>query len=373
MPLLSHNREQVVAFQAQRRGRPSLHTLRVSDLEVQTDDAVVVTFAIPGHLREAYRFKHGQHVAIVHDDGGEEIRRSYSICSPAGSDVLRIAIRRVVDGRFSTYATSRLRVDDELRVMTPTGRFTTELDPLADKHYVAVAGGSGITPIISMAATILRAEPRSRFTVLYANRSRRSTMFMDELDALCARFGPRLAVIHYWDDAVATALGPPERLDRTSVEAWLAVDSPAGPVDQWIMCGPAGLIDFVTATLLDYGLSEEKILREYFSAADTQDSDAAHDRPLVLSNVSVRIDDEELNFELSSRGATILAAALPLRPDLPFSCSDGVCATCRMKVVEGSVEMDRCSALDRKELSANYALACQAHPVTDRVVVDFDG
>ncbi|QXF84327.1 2Fe-2S iron-sulfur cluster binding domain-containing protein (plasmid) [Rhodococcus pyridinivorans] len=373
MPLLSHNREQVAAFQAQRRGRPSLHTLRVSDLEVQADDAVVVTFAVPDHLREAYRFKHGQHVAIVHDDGGEEIRRSYSICSPAGSDVLRIAIRRVAGGRFSTYATSQLRVDDELRVMTPTGRFTTALDPLAEKHYLAVAGGSGITPIISMAATILGEEPRSRFTLLYANRSRRSTMFMGELDSLCARFGPRLSVIYYWDDAVATAAGPLQRLDRGTLEGWLAADPPGGPVDQWIMCGPAGLIDFVTETLVDCGLAEEKILREYFIATEAEDSDAAQGRPLVLSNVRVRIDGEELNFELSSHGATILAAALPLRPDLPYSCSDGVCATCRVKVLEGSVEMDRCSALDRKELSSGYVLACQAHPTTDSVVVDFDG
>jgi ring-1,2-phenylacetyl-CoA epoxidase subunit PaaE len=372
MPLLSHNREQVAAFQAQRRGRPSLHTLRVSDLEVQTDDAVVVTFDVPEHLREAYRFKHGQHVAIVHDDEGTEIRRSYSICSPAGSDVLRIAIRRVADGRFSTYATNRLRVGDELRVMTPTGRFTTELDPLADKHYVAVAGGSGITPVISMTATILSAEPRSRFTLLYANRSRRSTMFIDELDALCGRFGPRLVVKHYWDDAGTAAHGTSERLDHTSLGAYLAVDSPVGPVDQWIMCGPAGLIDLVTATLIDCGLSEEKILREYFSATETEDDDGAHGRPLVLSDVSVRIDNEEFNFALSSHGTTILEAALPLRPDLPYSCSDGVCATCRVKVLEWSVEMDRCSALDRTELSAGYVLACQAHPVTSRVVVDFD-
>jgi ring-1,2-phenylacetyl-CoA epoxidase subunit PaaE len=373
MPLLTHNREQVAAFQARRRGRPSLHTLRVSELEAQTDDAVVITFAVPGHLRDAYRFKHGQHVAIVHDDGGGEIRRSYSICSPAGSDVLRIAIRRVAGGRFSTYATTQLRVGDELRVMTPTGRFTTELDPLADRHYVAVAGGSGITPIISMAATILDAEPRSRFTLLYANRSRGSTMFMDELDGLCVKFGPRLSVIHYWDDAVATALGPPETLDRAALEAWSAADSAAGPVDQWIMCGPAGLIDFVTTTLLECGVLEDSILREYFTATDSEDTDGAADRPLVLSNVSVRIDAEEFDFELSSRGPTILAAALPFRPDLPYSCSDGVCATCRVKVVEGSVEMDHCSALDRNELSAGYVLACQAHPVTDRVIVDFDG
>jgi ring-1,2-phenylacetyl-CoA epoxidase subunit PaaE len=372
VPLLRHHREQVAAFQANRRGRPSLHTLRVSALQVETEDAVVVTFDVPGHLREAYAFQHGQHVAIVHDHEGEEIRRSYSICSPAGSGVLRVAIRRVAEGRFSAYATSRLRVGDEVRVMTPTGRFTTALDPLAEKHYVAVAGGSGITPIISMAATILEAEPLSRLTLLYANRTRHSTMFMAELEALSVRYGHRLGLRHYWDDAATTALGPPERLDRACLEGLLADDSPSGPVDQWIMCGPSGLIDHVTGMLLECGLSEEKILRENFSAADPVDADAVDARPLLLSRVSVRIDGTELDFELSSRGETILAAALPWRPDLPYSCSDGVCATCRVKVVEGSVEMDRCSALDRSELAAGYVLACQAHPVTDRVVVDFD-
>ncbi|MCW2842482.1 MAG: phenylacetate-CoA oxygenase/reductase, PaaK subunit [Nocardioides sp.] len=372
MPLLRHHREQVAAFQAHRRGRPSLHTLRVSALRAETEDAVVVTFDVPGHLREAYVFQHGQHVAIVHDHEGDEIRRSYSICSPAGSGVLRVAIRRVADGRFSAYATSRLRVGDEVRVMTPTGRFTTALDSLAEKHYVAVAGGSGITPIISMAATILEAEPRSRFTLLYANRTRRSTMFRSELDALSSRYGYRFGLRHYWDDAASTPLGPPERLDRACLAGLLGADSPAGPVDRWIMCGPSGLIDHVTGMLVDFGVAEETILREDFSATASVDTDAADARPLVLSRVSVRIDETELDFELSSRGETILAAALPLRPDLPYSCSDGVCATCRVKVVEGAVEMDRCSALDRSELGAGYVLACQAHPVTDRVVVDFD-
>ncbi|MEV1289033.1 2Fe-2S iron-sulfur cluster-binding protein [Micromonospora sp. NPDC049679] len=372
MPLLKHHREQVAAFQAHRRGRPSLHALVVEEIAPLTDDAVMVTFAVPGHLCEAYRFKHGQHVAIVHDDGAGEIRRSYSICAPAGSDTLRIGIRRVPGGVFSGYATEQLRVGDTLRVMTPTGRFTTELDATAARHYVAVAGGSGITPILSMIATILRAEPRSRFTLLYVNRTPSSTMFLDELERLRAQHDGRLSVQHYWDAEVQPDGKPPRRLDVDSVTSLLAADARNGPVDQWIMCGPAGLMNAITATLLEHGVTEEAILREFFTADATEDVASGSDRPLVQSEVTIRIDGEEFSFALSSQGDTILAAALPVRPQIPYSCSDGVCATCRVKVVKGEVEMDRCSALNKAELEEGYVLACQAHPVTERVVLDFD-
>ncbi|WP_316691042.1 2Fe-2S iron-sulfur cluster-binding protein [Pseudonocardia sp. H11422] len=344
----------------------------VEEIRPLTEDAVLVAFTVPDHLREAYRFKHGQHVTLVHHNGIGELRRSYSICAPAGSDGLRIAIRRVPGGAFSGYATEQLRIGETLAVLTPTGRFTTELDASAAKHYGAIAGGSGITPILSMIATILDGEPRSRVTLLYANRARNSTMFFDELEQLQGVHGGRLSVRHYWSREAPTAEADPHRLGPDSVRALLAGELGASPVDRWIMCGPSGLMRSIVATLVAHGVDEEAILTELFTADDTDYVAPGHDRPLVHSEVTLRMDGEELRLELSSHGPTILAAALPLGYDIPYSCSDGVCATCRVKVVEGQVEMDRCSALDRAEIEQGYVLACQAHPIAARVVVDFD-
>jgi ring-1,2-phenylacetyl-CoA epoxidase subunit PaaE len=374
VPLLHRHREQAAAFRARRRGRPSLHSLVVETITPLTDDAVMVTFAVPEHLREAYRFRHGQHISIVHDGPDGEIRRSYSICAPATGEALRVGIRRVADGAFSGYATQQLRAGDTLRVMTPTGRFTTELDPAAANHYAMVAGGSGITPIFSMVTTILEVEPRSRVTLLYANRSRDSTMFLADLERLRERHGERLVIHHFRESQEPDADGrpAPRLLDRDALSRLLARRLPAGSVSQWLMCGPHGLMEGIAATLAEHGVDAERIHRELFTAAGMDELPIDHDRPLVQSQVTVRLDGEDSQLELSSHGETVLAAALPLRPEMPYSCSDGVCATCRAKVVEGAVEMDRCSALDRAELEAGYVLACQAHPVTERVVLDFD-
>lgn len=372
MPLLRRHRDEIAAFQARRRGRPSLHTLTVEEITPLTDDAVLVAFAVPEHLRQAYRFAHGQHITVVHGDGTDQIRRAYSICAPAGSAGLRIAVRRVPGGAFSGYATQCLRVGDTLRVMTPTGRFTVELDAAAARHYVAVAGGSGITPVLSIVATVLQVEPHSRVTLLYANRTRSSTMFFDELERLRAEHGERLSVRHCWSREGPTGGVRPQRLDADRMRTLLAGELGATPVDWWIMCGPSGLMRMVTATLVAHDVDEEAIVTELFTADDADDVDLGHDRPLVHSEVTLRMDGEESRLELSSHGPTILAAALPLGYDIPYSCSDGVCATCRVKVVEGQVEMDRCSALDRAEIEQGYVLACQAHPIAARVVVDFD-
>ncbi|MHA6795610.1 2Fe-2S iron-sulfur cluster-binding protein [Pseudonocardia bannensis] len=369
MPLIRRHRDEIAAFQARRRGRPSLHSLVVEEIRPLTDDAVLVAFTVPDHLREAYRFKHGQHVTVVHRTDAGELRRSYSICAPAGSGGLRVAIRRVPGGAFSGYATEQLRVGDTLAVLTPTGRFTTELDAAAAKHYVAIAGGSGITPILSMTVTILEGEPQSRVTLLYANRSPSSTMFLDELEALRDVHGARLSVCHHWSREAPAGEAGPRRLGPDSVRDLL---ERCPPVDEWIMCGPLGLVQGIAATLEEHGVDQNTIHQELFTAAGVDDLTNGHDRPLVHSEVTLRMDGEDSTLTLSSRGVSVLAAALPLRPDLPYSCSDGICATCRVKVVEGQVEMDRCSALDRAEIRQGYVLACQAHPISERVLLDFD-
>ncbi|WP_214371329.1 2Fe-2S iron-sulfur cluster-binding protein [Pseudonocardia sp. H11422] len=254
-------------------------------------------------------------------------------------------------------------------MLTPTGRFTTELDATAAKHHVAIAGGSGITPVPSMIATILDGEPHRRVTLLYANRTRSSTVFFDELEQLRGRHGGRLSVFHHWSREAPAGEAGLRRLGPDSVRALPALRP---PVDEWIMCGPLGLVQQIAATLREHGVAGNRIRRELFSAEGTEDLTSGNDRSLVLSEVTLRMDGEESPLTLSSRGTTVLAAALPLRPDLPYSCSDGICATCRVKVVEGEVEMDRCSALDMAELRQGYVLACQAHPITERVLLDFD-
>lgn len=372
VPLLKKHLEQAAAFRAKRRGRPSLHTLRIEAVTPLTDDSMMVTFAVPEHLRDAYRFKHGQHVAIVHEGESGEIRRSYSICAPAHSDELRIAIRRVPGGAFSEYALSELRAGQELRVMTPTGRFTTELDAGAVKHYGAVAGGSGITPILSMAHTILEIERQSRVTLLYANRGRASTMFWDELERLRAVYRDRLEIHHCWSREPHPDGAPPARLDGERLRALVETMVSRRPVDQWILCGPHGLMETVVDTLGEHGVDDGQIHRELFTVQGTDAPVDMHERPLVESDVSIVLDGEESRFRLSSHGEPVLAAALRLRTDVPYSCSEGVCATCRAKVVEGDVDMVRCSALDRREIEEGFVLACQSHPVTPRVVLDFD-
>jgi ring-1,2-phenylacetyl-CoA epoxidase subunit PaaE len=372
VPLLPRHRAEAAAFQARRRGHPSVHELPVAAVARLAEDAVAITFAVPEGLRPFYRFRHGQHVTIVHGDPSGELRRSYSLCGPAGSGELRIGVRRVARGALSEHLATQVRAGDVLRVMTPTGGFTTELDPSRGRRYVAVAGGSGITPIMSMVATILEAEPQSAITLLYANRTRGSTMFLSELEALARRYRGRLAVRHYRSREPAGEDAGPGRLDRARWDELLAGDIEAGAVDVWLLCGPEALADAASAALLDHGVAAERIHRERFSAPAAPAPAGAPDRPLLTSEVVVRFDARSASVTLSSHGPAILSAALPALPDLPYSCSEGLCATCRAKVVEGAVEMDRCSGLDAGELREGWILTCQAHPVTERVVLDFD-
>jgi ring-1,2-phenylacetyl-CoA epoxidase subunit PaaE len=372
MPLLPRHRAEAAAFRARRRGHPSVHELEVGEVERLADDAVGVAFAVPPWLAEAYRFRHGQHVALIVRHEGDEIRRSYSICAPATDPQrLRVAIRLVPGGAFSAFA-ERLRAGDRLKVMTPTGGFTTQLEPATPRRYVAVAGGSGITPIISIVATILEAEPQSRVTLLYANRTRRSTMFLPELAELERAHAGRLAVHHHWSREPRPGDPFPRRLNGAAIGELLAGELAAADVDLWLMCGPAALMHDAGGLLLEHGVAPDRIRRELFSAAGEPVAPVDHDRPLLVSEVELRFDEKVVALSLSSHGPAILEAALPVLPELPYSCADGVCATCRAKVVEGEVEMDRCSGLDARERAEGWVLTCQAHPVSARVVVDFD-
>jgi ring-1,2-phenylacetyl-CoA epoxidase subunit PaaE len=330
---------------------------------------VMVTFDVPADLREVYRYRAGQHVVVLHDHEGVEVRRLYSICSSEADQLLRIAVRRLPGGVFSTYASHHLRVGDALRVMSPLGRFGVAVDSKRSLQYGAVAAGSGITPIFSILATILDTEPLSSVVLLYQNRTRQSSMFLSDLDELQTRHAGRLDVRHYWSRAADS-----RRLTQDELARLVREDHQVGRIQQWFLCGPVPLMEQATIALERHGLDAARIRRELFfdDGADLVSRYGASERPQLTSAVTVRLGGVESSFALSSNGGTILDAALDAGVDVPYSCKNGVCTTCRARLVAGAVEMDRCSGLDRAERAAGYVLTCQAHPVSLQVVVDFD-
>jgi ring-1,2-phenylacetyl-CoA epoxidase subunit PaaE len=342
-----------------------VHSLRVARIDRLTHDAVAVELEVPPELRDAFEHRAGQHVVVLHARGDEVVRRTYSICTAASSGELRIGVKAVPDGAFSEFANRTLREGDMLQVMVPSGSFGATFDSTAAKSYGLVAAGSGITPILSIAASALEQEPLSRVTLLYGNRTRASVMFRSELDALRELYGSRLSVVHVLsrEDTPGSPRGRirPELLDVT-----FRVDQ----IENWFLCGPEPLLEEMTAALRASGVADVQIHCELFHGSH-QDP-IIDGRPDITSEVSLRLNGEQTRLRIQSTGEPILTAALAAHADLPYACQEAVCATCRAKVVEGEVVMDRCSALDRHELANGYVLACQAHPITPVVVLDFD-
>ena len=367
-----------LARAARERARPAVDELEVSDIRRLTPDSVAVTFAVPAGLAGAYRFRAGQHLTVLWDRLGAEIRRSYSICVPETSEQLTIAVKRLESGAFSTYANRELRVGARLRVMTPTGRFITAPDARRQARYVAVAAGSGITPILSMIATLLEREPASEISLLYLNRARASTMFFEDLERLARAHAGRLRVQHLWSRHPAPRQLVRGRLDRHNL--WRILEDleqgqSLGDIHEWLLCGPAELMDNISSLLLERGVQLSRIRRELFFDPHHDGADGTFQPehiPSVMSEVTVRTGREVSTFTLSSRGESILSAAVRQGSDIPYSCQDGVCATCRAKVMIGQVIMTRCPGLDQREQQDGYVLACQAHPVTPRLLLDFD-
>jgi ring-1,2-phenylacetyl-CoA epoxidase subunit PaaE len=348
------------------------HTLKVAAIERLTDDAVAITFAVPPELRDAYRFAAGQHVSLVCAAAGDDTRRSYSICAPAGSGTLKVGVKRLPGGVFSGYAIDRLRVGDPVEVMTPSGRFTPELDPGRARHYGAVAAGSGITPILSILATALEVEPASRATLIYANARTSSIMFLEELEDLKNRYLDRFQLVNVLarePHAVELLSG---RLDPERLNAILDA-LVSGDVDEWYLCGPLDLTSMVADTLAGRGTDPGAIHRELFHAKVAPrrvvPAEAAAGPGAA---VEVTLAGRRTAFTLAPEGEPILDALLAVRPDAPYACKGGVCGTCRALLVEGKVEMEQNYALEDPDLAKGFVLACQSHPAADRVVLDFD-
>jgi ring-1,2-phenylacetyl-CoA epoxidase subunit PaaE len=347
------------------------HALRVAEVERLTDDSVAVTFAVPPRLREEYRFAAGQHLAIRRfTDSGEEIRRTYSVCDPVpddgpGPETLRVAVRLVEAGEFSTYAHKELRPGEELEVLPPAGRFILEPRP---GHFAAIVGGSGITPVLSQMRTLLARESRARFCLIRSDRTAASTMFLEEVADLKDRWPDRLQLVTVLSREEQQAGVGSGRLDQERLTGMLPALLPVDAVDGWFLCGPYGLVEGAERALLALGVPRGRIHEEIFHVDEAPVAAVAVP---VGAVVRATLDGRGGSWA-SAGGESVLETVLRNRPDAPYACKGGVCGTCRARLVSGEVRMDRNFALEAEELDAGYVLACQSHPVTDAVEVDFD-
>ena len=355
-------------------------TLKIEDVRRETADCVSVAFAVPADLREEFRYFQGQNITVRRYSEGAEIRRSYSICSSPLEAELRIAIKKVEGGIFSTWANEGLVAGQELEVLPPSGKFYTELKPGNRKHYLAFAAGSGITPVISMIKTVLAVEPDSLFTLVYGNRHRPSIIFREELEALKNRYIERFSLHHILSREEMDVALYSGRIDAVKCGELCGrlIDLPS--VDEVFLCGPEEMIFSVKDWLESQGVERKKIHFELFHTLDK--GAAGHQRLPAesgraqkqdgVSRVTVKLDGISHAFDLPFDGPSVLETALMQGVDLPFACKGGVCCTCRAKLVEGKVEMDANYALEADELAAGYVLTCQSHPRSDKLVIDFD-
>jgi len=351
----------------------AFHPLRVSDIEALTDDSVCITFDVPPDIADDYHFVHGQHLTIRTSLAGDDVRRSYSICSAAGSGRLRIGVKVLPGGHFSGFAAGGLKVGDVIDVMTPTGRFNTALDPANAKHYCAIAAGSGITPILSIVATTLAREPLSRVTLLFANRTSRTVMFLEDLEDLKDSYPDRFQLVHVLSREAQDAELLSGRLDADRLRRLTDTLVPVHTVDEWFLCGPYDMVMSLRDELVDRGVDRRHLHSELFHAQTVtsvhreSEADAGEG-----AEVSINLDGRRSSFRLKGNDVPVLEAALTVRSDAPFACRGGVCGTCRAKLIEGAVDMDTNYALEPEEIEAGYVLTCQSHPTTDKVVLDFD-
>ena len=355
---------------ASTRRRPAFHPLRVANVETLTDDAVAITFEVPPELAEEFTFRPGQALTLRRVDGDRDERRSYSICAPVGA-APRVGVREVPGGFFSSWLVHQVRPGDAIEVLPPSGTFTADLSAPAD--HVFVVAGSGVTPVLSLAASVLR-DGRSTVTVFYGNRRTDTVMFADELADLKDRYGTRLQLVHVLSREPRDADLLSGRLDGERLRALVGAFVDAGHVDHWWLCGPHGMVEDAKALLADLHVPSDRVHQELFYVDDLPPEPVRGDEETVdgdAAEVTVVLDGRVTPLALP-RDVPILDAAQKVRGDLPFACKGGVCGTCRARVTTGEVRMRRNYALEDKEVAAGYVLTCQALPVTDEVTVDFD-
>jgi ring-1,2-phenylacetyl-CoA epoxidase subunit PaaE len=347
------------------------HTLTVASVEPITDESVAVTFAVPDDLAGAFHHVPGQHVIVKASVDGEDVRRSYSICSAPDAGSVTVGIKRLDGGVFSTFANTVLAPGDVIEVTPPTGDFFIEPVSGTAKHYIGIAAGSGITPMLSMISSVLDIESESRFTLVFGNKDARSIMFLDELDALKNRYPDRLVLFHILSRESHALPLFEGRIDEDKIRGLLSTVVDGSTASGWYLCGPSGMVAAARSVLTDGGVAEADIHDELFYAGG--------DAPLAVAEDDT--DGATVRFTLAGRtstvvvdpdGAPILDHVLAVRPDGPFSCRSGACASCRAKVTEGEVRMDRNWSLNQQEVDDGQILTCQSHPVTDVVELTYD-
>jgi ring-1,2-phenylacetyl-CoA epoxidase subunit PaaE len=378
MRFFSSKKKQVTSLlnTSKERTRPVFHTLKVKDIRNETDESVSVAFDLPESLRTQYAFLPGQYLTLRTNIKGEDVRRSYSICSCPFNEDLRVAIKKLEGGLFSTYANEQLRIGDELQVMTPEGSFTTDVKENQVKTYVAFAAGSGITPIMSLMKTILEVEKNSQFILFYGNRTSNSIIFRDEIDALKNTYMNRLRVSHILSREDQGSDATRGHIDASKVKVFSERFFDVKEVSEFFICGPEQMIHAVKDTLIEIGAPKDRVRFELFTTgavtAETPKAQAREASKTDTSKVTVILDGEETHFDLAYHGNTITDAATHAGADVPFSCKGAVCCTCRARVIKGEVEMDMNYALEPEEVEDGYVLTCQTHPRSPEVVISFD-
>ncbi len=364
------------------RRRHGFAPLTVTGVERLTDDAVAITFAVPQDPDAAAAFLDflpGQHLTLRASVDGEDVRQSYSLCLPRSraraTGTVRVAAARVAGGRMSNWLNDVVEVGDVVDVLPPLGSFTHPTDPGAARHHVFLAAGSGITPVLSLVASILEEEPRSRVTLFYGNRTARHVMFLEELEDLKNAALDRFQMVHVLSREETDGPLLHGRIDAERLPNLLAAFAPVETVDDWYLCGPHGLVEDARAFLAAQGVDGHHVHHEVFHVPSQEDEP----RKVVVDEgappeavVTVNLDGRTSRIEMPTREESILDATLRVRPDAPFSCTGGVCGTCRARVTSGEVRMDRNYALEPEEVAAGVVLACQSHPVTDEVHLDYD-
>lgn len=358
--------------------RPKFHTLRVSDVRRETKDCVSIAFDVPEELKKDYSFKQGQYLTLRETIDGEDIRRSYSICSGTGDGELRVAIKEVKNGRFSSWANNHLKPGHTMQVMTPTGHFTSEINSQAKKNYLLIAAGSGITPVMSIARTVLQSEPQSEISLIFGNRLFNSIIFRDQLEDMKDRYIGRFRVFHVLSGEPNEVDLFSGRIDKAKLSKFASTFIDISTMDEIFICGPEPMIREVNAFLGEKGVDSAKIHFELFASPGSEAPKVEAPAPEVKTEtgkrcaVTVIMDGQETNFFMPMDGTAILDAAQKSGMDIPFSCKGGMCCTCRAHMSEGHAEMKVNYALEPGEVESGYVLTCQAVPTTDHVTVDFD-
>ncbi len=345
----------------------TFHKLNIEKIIKETADAVSILFTVPAELKEAYTFIAGQYITIKTTLNDHEIRRAYSICASPNSNQIKVAVKAVEKGTFSTYATTKLKENTSLEISEPEGKFI--LQPSENKNYIAFAAGSGITPVLSMVKTVLENEPSSTFTLVFGNKKAESTIFYTELNALAEQY-PTQFNLHYIFSKEVRSESKLGRIDKNHVNYFVKNIHKDISFDAAYLCGPEEMINLVSETLQEDGIAKENIHFELFTASSTEGEIPAT-YPDGKSEITVLLDDEESTFTMEKTD-TLLAASLRNKLDAPYSCQGGVCSSCIAKVTEGKAVMSKNSILTDSELEEGFILTCQAHPTTPKVVIDFD-